>query len=218
MSLVFKLVYGVVLAGVVAASAAFGQAAGQSAGSYRDYPQTVGAVQTFAFHLLPSWMTVAFEVRGPSEGQTEIGSASGNGYGYELTRARGPLDLRPSKWLNMYAQFQDAHALALPVADTAANMRNSFDVRQMYTEFDLPKRTFGDILEPARIAQHPRPRRHLGLRTAHRLLALHPRQRLEEHIRFHGSRRGCRIRPCDGQPAPQCVADQHLRSAVSECA
>jgi hypothetical protein len=96
MSLVFKLVHGVVLAGVVAATAAFGQCAGQFAGSYRDYPQPVGAVQTFAFHPLPSWMTVAFEARGRSEGQTAIGYVSGNGYGYELTRARGSLDLRPN--------------------------------------------------------------------------------------------------------------------------
>jgi hypothetical protein len=139
MSLVFQLAHGVVLAGVVAASAAFGQDAGQFADSYRDYPQPVGAVRTFAFHQLPSWMTMAFEVRGRSEAQTEIGYVSGNGYGYELTRARGSLDLRETKWLHMYAQFQDAHALELAVADTAANMRNSFDVRQMYTEFDLPK-------------------------------------------------------------------------------
>jgi hypothetical protein len=129
--LLFVLVSTVLLPG--------GAAVAQDVGSYKDYPQPVGVAQTFAFHQLPSWMTIAFDVRGRSEGQTEIGSVAGNGYGYELTRVWGSVDLRETKWLNMYAQFHDAHVLTLPLADTAANMRDSFDVRQMYTEFDAPK-------------------------------------------------------------------------------
>jgi hypothetical protein len=112
---------------------------GVAFGQYKDYPQTVGKVQTFAFHEIPSWATFAFDLRGRSEGQTSIGYISGNGYGYELTRAWGSVDLRPTKWLNSYAQFLDAHALDLPLADTAANMRDSFDVRQMYLELDVPQ-------------------------------------------------------------------------------
>jgi len=41
----------------------------------------------------------------------------------------------PTNWLTFYAQFMDLHALGLPLRDTAANMRDSFDLRQGYLDF-----------------------------------------------------------------------------------
>jgi hypothetical protein len=40
-------------------------------------------------------------------------------------RVWGSVDLRKTTWLNMYAQLDDAHVLALPLADTSVNMRGS---------------------------------------------------------------------------------------------
>jgi hypothetical protein len=41
----------------------------------------------------------------------------------------------PTNWLTIYAQFLDLHALGLPLRDTAANMRDAFDLRQGYLDF-----------------------------------------------------------------------------------
>jgi hypothetical protein len=49
----------------------------------------------------------------------------------------GGLEVRPAKFLTGYIQFIDTHALGLPLKYVAANMRDSFDVRQAYLEFHL---------------------------------------------------------------------------------
>jgi hypothetical protein len=82
-------------------------------------------------------MTLDMELRGRTEGQTAINYISGNGHAYELTRVRGGLTVRPTSWLAGYLQFQDAHALGLPLADTAANMRDTFDFRLAYLHFRI---------------------------------------------------------------------------------
>jgi hypothetical protein len=45
------------------------------------------------------------------------------------------MEIRETSWLSTYAQFHDLHALGLPLKYTAANMRDTFDVRQAYVEF-----------------------------------------------------------------------------------
>ena len=54
---------------------------------------------------------------------------------YELTRVWGGMTVVPTNWLTFYAQFMDLHALGLPLRDTAANMRDTFDLRQGYLDF-----------------------------------------------------------------------------------
>jgi hypothetical protein len=82
-------------------------------------------------------MTLDMELRGRTEGQTEINDVSGNGHAYELTRVRGGLAVSPTSWLTGYVQFHEVHALGLPLADTAANMRDTFDFRQAYLNFHV---------------------------------------------------------------------------------
>jgi hypothetical protein len=41
----------------------------------------------------------------------------------------------PTNWLTFYGQFMDTHALGLPLKDIAANMRDTFDLRQGYFDF-----------------------------------------------------------------------------------
>jgi hypothetical protein len=99
------------------------------------YPQKEGIQQPFTLDKLPSWMTLDMELRGRTEDQTALNYVPGKDRLYELTRVRGGLAIRPLPWLSGYLQFQDAHALGLPLRDTAANMRDTFDFRQGYLNF-----------------------------------------------------------------------------------
>ena len=99
---------------------------------FREYPQILGKNQPLHSAAVPSWVTLDFDLRNRSEGQTAISYLSGNGYGYDLTRVRGAFETRPTHWATTFVQFHDEHALALPLKYTAANMRDSFDFRQAY--------------------------------------------------------------------------------------
>src|ERR1700734_1388028 len=99
------------------------------------YPLKEGIVQPFHNSEIPSRMTLDFEVRGRTEEQTSLGYVSGKDRLYELTRVWGGMKVVPTNWLTFYGQFMDLHALGLPLRDTAANMRDSFDLRQGYLDF-----------------------------------------------------------------------------------
>ena len=102
---------------------------------YKDYPQIRGLTQPLTEHELPSWMTLDGEFRSRTENQTAINYLPGEGKFYELERVRGGMEIRPTSWLSAYAQFHDLHALGLPLKYTAANMRDTFDIRQAYVKF-----------------------------------------------------------------------------------
>jgi Alginate export len=102
---------------------------------YKDYPQIRGETQPLTEHELPSWMTLDGELRSRTEDQSAINLLPGQDKFYELERVRGAMEIRPTSWLTAYAQFHDLHALGLPLKYTAANMRDTFDVRQAYLEF-----------------------------------------------------------------------------------
>jgi hypothetical protein len=99
------------------------------------YPLKEGIVQPLNVSELPSRVTFDFEVRGRTEEQTSLGYVSGKDRLYELTRVWGGMRVVPTNWLTFYGQFMDTHALGLPLRDTAANMRDSFDLRQGYLDF-----------------------------------------------------------------------------------
>ena len=99
------------------------------------YPLKEGIVQPLNVSEIPSRMTFDFEVRGRTEEQTSLGYISGKDRLYELTRVWGGMRVVPTNWLTFYGQFMDLHALGLPLEDTAANMRDSFDLRQGYLDF-----------------------------------------------------------------------------------
>src|SRR5258708_25149298 len=103
---------------------------------YKDYPQLRGQTQPLTEHKLPSWMTLDGELRSRTEDQTAISLLPGQGKFYELERIRGGMEIRPTSWLSTYVQFHDLHALGLPLRYTAANMRDNFDFRQAYVEFN----------------------------------------------------------------------------------
>jgi len=96
---------------------------------------TLGAVQPFHLSDIPSWMTLDMQLRGRTEEQTSLGYVSGKDRLYELSRVWGGITVHPTEWLTGYAQFMDLHALGLPLQDTAANMRDTFDLRQGYLDF-----------------------------------------------------------------------------------
>jgi len=99
------------------------------------YPLKEGVVQPFHNSDIPSWISFDMELRGRTEEQTSLGYVSGKDRLYELTRAWGGMTVVPAKWMTLYAQFMDLHALGLPLRDTAANMRDTFDLRQGYLDF-----------------------------------------------------------------------------------
>ena len=99
------------------------------------YPLKEGILQPFHSNDVPSWMTLDMELRGRTEEQTSLGYVSGKDRLYELTRVWGGMTVVPTNWLTFYAQFMDLHALGLPLRDTAANMRDTFDLRQGYLDF-----------------------------------------------------------------------------------
>jgi hypothetical protein len=102
---------------------------------YIEYPGTVGKEQPLEWNGVPKWATIDFQLRGRTENQTSINYLSGNDQLYELTRVYGGLKVRPAKFLTGYIQFIDTHALGLPLQYVAANMRDTFDLRQAYLEF-----------------------------------------------------------------------------------
>ena len=99
------------------------------------YPLKEGIVQPFHSSDIPKWMKLDLELRGRTEEQTSLGYVSGKDRLYELTRVWGGMTVVPTNWVTFYAQFLDTHALGLPLRDTAANMRDIFDLRQGYLDF-----------------------------------------------------------------------------------
>jgi hypothetical protein len=85
-------------------------------------------------------MKIDGELRSRTEYQSAINLQPGEDWIYELTRVRGGIQMRPSHWSALYLQFQDAHPLALPDKYRAANMWDTFDLRQAYV--DLHRRPF----------------------------------------------------------------------------
>jgi hypothetical protein len=99
------------------------------------YPLKEGIVQPVNLQDMPSWMKLDFELRNRTEEQTSLTETQGKDRFYDLTRVWGGVTVVPTNWLTFYGQFMDTHALGLPVVDVAANMRDSFDLRQGYLDF-----------------------------------------------------------------------------------
>jgi len=99
------------------------------------YPLKEGIIRPFHNSDIPKWMTLDMELRGRTEEQTSLGYVPGKDRLYELTRVWGGMKVVPMNWLTVYVQFMDLHALGLPLQDTAANMRDTFDLRQGYLDF-----------------------------------------------------------------------------------
>ena len=103
--------------------------------AFTDYPQTRGKVQEWKQENFPSWMSLDGQIRLRTENWTSYQYLPGNDRIFELTREYGGLTIRPTSYLTTYMQFIDTHALGLPVAHVAPNMRDVFDLRQGYLEF-----------------------------------------------------------------------------------
>ncbi len=99
------------------------------------YPVQQGKDRIFHLDALPSWIQFSGELRNRMEDQTALALRPGIGRFYTLTRARGTMEILPTKWLRLQLQFQDTHALGLPLRDVAANQRDQFDFFQTYAAF-----------------------------------------------------------------------------------
>jgi hypothetical protein len=119
----------------VSALAAFFSFACSGVAQQTLYPLKEGVPQPIRLQEMPSWITLDMELRGRTEEQTSLTEIQNKDRFYELTRVWGGVTVVPTNWLTFYAQFMDTHALGLPLADTSANMRDSFDLRQGYLNF-----------------------------------------------------------------------------------
>jgi hypothetical protein len=101
---------------------------------FADYPVQPARTPSLQWQPLPSWLTLDLALRGRTEGQTSFSYGEGVDRTYELTRAWGGLQLRPTRFATAYLQFIDTHALGLPLHAVSSNMRDQFDLRQGYLD------------------------------------------------------------------------------------
>ena len=101
---------------------------------YFDYPLTHGKQQQLEWTALPRSLAIQMQLRGRTEGQTSYNLAPGNDRVYELTRVRGALEYMPFSTVTASLEFQDTHALGLPIPSVAADMRDQFDLFNGYLD------------------------------------------------------------------------------------
>lgn len=107
---------------------------------YFDYPGPKQEVEPFKFTNFPKWLAFDSELRARVEGQTSFNEVSSNERLYVLTRARGGMYVLPTSFLKGYLQFEDTHALGLPLHLVPANQRNVFDLFQGYLDIKPVKK------------------------------------------------------------------------------
>jgi len=85
---------------------------------------------------LPTWLRFSGEFRDRAEGRTAFNFVPGSGDGYDLTRFRLNLEFMPKKWLRFFVQGQDSQAPGINSANLNPMLKDDFDLRQGYAEFD----------------------------------------------------------------------------------
>ena len=106
---------------------------------YYNYPTNPGKPQPLKWSVLPSWLSFDGELRGRMEGQTSVNLVPSNDRIYVLTRVRGGIKAQPFEWMSGYLQFQDTHALGLPLPQVIADQRNTFDLFQGFVDLHMGK-------------------------------------------------------------------------------
>ena len=106
---------------------------------YYDYPSMPANPQPLRLKQLPKWISLDGELRGRMEAQTSLDLRPSNDRLYVDTRVRGGITLHPTSFITGYMQFQDAHALGLPLPQVAANQRDAFDLFQGYLDIHRGK-------------------------------------------------------------------------------
>ena len=101
---------------------------------FAEYPTTAARTPLLQWSPLPSWLTLDLALRERTEGQTSFSLVEGADRTYDLTRAWGGLEFRPTSFATGYMQFIDTHALGLPLHTVSSNMRDEFDLRQGYLD------------------------------------------------------------------------------------
>ena len=106
---------------------------------YYDYPEPKEHPQALKLREMAPWLRFNSELRGRTERQTALNEINANERIYELTRVRGGVTLQTPKLLRGYLEFQDTHALGLPLPQVAPNQPNQFDLFQGYFNIHYKK-------------------------------------------------------------------------------
>ena len=97
--------------------------------------------QAISTEDLPKWLWFDLELRSRTEAQTAINFLPGVARLYDLTRVRTGIGVKAPKYFSAYLQMQDTHALGLPLRYVASNMRDTYDFREAYLQFQAGKTT-----------------------------------------------------------------------------
>ncbi len=81
---------------------------------------------------LPKWLDLTAQSRWRAEGQHDIGFQPGNNQDFLLQRLRVGLGIKPTTWLQVYAEAQDARSPGIP--NSTSSTRDTLDLRQAYVD------------------------------------------------------------------------------------
>lgn len=84
--------------------------------------------------FLPKWIQFSTTVRGRFEDPAGMNFVPAASDAYYLSRIRLDLTLRPTPWLRVYAEGQDARVFGYNAPTQPASMHNALDIRQGYID------------------------------------------------------------------------------------
>jgi hypothetical protein len=120
----FKLAFGTALCAL-----ALGGAVSAFA---EDAPPSVLMKDVSPSDKLPAWIKIGAQIRGRFEAPSGTSLANGNSDDYYASRLRVNLLLRPTSWLNFFAEGQDARIAGSSVSPAPTTLYNPMDLRQGY--------------------------------------------------------------------------------------
>jgi hypothetical protein len=83
---------------------------------------------------MPSWLQVGGQIRGRFENPSGTSVLANSSDAYYLSRIRVDLGVRPTPWLRLFVQAQDARVGAYNTAPASTTCYNPMDLRQGYIE------------------------------------------------------------------------------------
>ncbi|MBZ5645412.1 MAG: alginate export family protein [Acidobacteriia bacterium] len=90
----------------------------------------------------PKWLRLSGEYRVRPEEHTAYSFAPGNNDGFFLSRMRLNLEMRPTTWFTAFVQAQDSEAMGIAPAHIATSVKDVFDLRQAYVQFQKGEKSW----------------------------------------------------------------------------
>src|SRR5215470_6269433 len=85
---------------------------------------------------MPAWLQVGGQIRGRFEKPSGTSLLNSGSDAYYLSRIRVDLAVKPTRWLRLFVQAQDARVGAYNIAPASTTYYNPMDLRQAYVELN----------------------------------------------------------------------------------